>query len=224
MTTTFSEILSGVKKLWTVSTGAAADNAAKSGNPIQIGGIHSTTPATRGDGDAVAWEMTSTGSGLVTLSGRNITREIIATAITTTAITNITFTNAAIFKNAKVLHVLASNSLKDAGGASLPVKIAFNNSGIKFTDGTYAMQNVIKTAQAERVGFMVPGVYNLSQSAAPAAINIMQSFAVLGTNLAIASEKGFEWINSGLYINARVEGDVAPASGSVTITIAGEVV
>jgi len=158
-----------------------------------------------------------------TLYGRNIIRETISTAITTTAITNIACTNAAIFKDAKTLHVLASNSLKDAGGVSLPVKIAFNGIGIKFTDGTYAMQSVIKTAQAERVGFIVPGIYNTAQGASPAGINIMLETAVLGTSEKVASEKGFEWINSGLYINARVEGDVAPASGSLTIMIAGEV-
>jgi len=67
-----SDWVTGATTSKPVIQGAVADSAAKAGNPLQIGGIYSTTPATRHDGDAVAWEMTSTGSGLVSLSGSNI--------------------------------------------------------------------------------------------------------------------------------------------------------
>jgi len=73
MTTTFSEILTGVKKLWTVSTGADADNAAVTKNPILIGGRYSTTPATRHDGDVTTLETDSTGRLLTVVSGSKTT-------------------------------------------------------------------------------------------------------------------------------------------------------
>jgi len=64
-----SDWVTGATTSKPIIQGAVADSAAKAGNPLQIGGIYSTTPATRHDGDVVAWEMTSTGSGLVQLSG-----------------------------------------------------------------------------------------------------------------------------------------------------------
>jgi len=65
----FSNLIEGIKKIWTVPTGADADNAAVTKNPVLIGGRFSTTPATRHDGDVATLETDSTGILLTKLSG-----------------------------------------------------------------------------------------------------------------------------------------------------------
>lgn len=67
-----SNLLDGTKKIWSVMTGAAADDAAASGNPMLVAGKYSATPATRHDGDVVTQQMTADGAALVQLSGSNI--------------------------------------------------------------------------------------------------------------------------------------------------------
>ena len=64
-----SNLLDGTKKLWSVVTGAAADDAAASGNPMLVAGKYSETPAIRHDGDVVTQQMTADGAALVSLSG-----------------------------------------------------------------------------------------------------------------------------------------------------------
>lgn len=82
----FENLLSGVKKLWTVPTGADADNAAVTKNPILIGGRFSTTPATRHDGDVTTLETDSTGRLLTVLSGRKAQIAIANSAPATTVV------------------------------------------------------------------------------------------------------------------------------------------
>ena len=82
----FSNLIEGIKKIWTVPTGADADNAAVTKNPVLIGGRFSTTPATRHNGDVATLETDSTGRLLTVVSGRKMkVTPIVATSTTTIA-------------------------------------------------------------------------------------------------------------------------------------------
>lgn len=86
-----SNLTDGTKWLWTkIAGGKDADNAALTVNPIPIGGRYSTTPATRGNGDAVTWEMSATGSGLVQLSGRYLKKGILKSFLASAVLTGVT--------------------------------------------------------------------------------------------------------------------------------------
>lgn len=136
-----SNWITGASASKPIIQGAAVDNAAKAGNPLQIGGIYSTTPATRHDGDAVAWEMTSTGAGLVSLSGRNVVKETLfnAQAITTTSITYATIPTTVSKCKDFELFFVNTHRVNDADTAMLPFVITISRERTAtFNDIEYA--------------------------------------------------------------------------------------
>jgi len=65
----FSNILDGTKKLWSVVTGAEADHAAATLNPVKVAGKYTVTDPAYHDGDITTLRTNVKGEQIVQLSG-----------------------------------------------------------------------------------------------------------------------------------------------------------
>lgn len=136
-----SNLLDGTKKIWSVMTGAAADDAAASGNPMLVAGKYSATPATRHDGDVVTQQMTADGAALVQLSGSKVVDAVIAKDGTVS--TEIDFSDSKYLSflmpagwDAATLTIYGS---AETGGTKVAI---YNDAGVVFPQITVAVDKI----------------------------------------------------------------------------------
>jgi hypothetical protein len=73
----FSDLLTGVKQLWTKTQGTAAHDAVANGNPVQIGGVYRATDPNVADGDVASLRVNNKGEVLTQLSGRVVEEQVL---------------------------------------------------------------------------------------------------------------------------------------------------